>query len=50
VSTRYDEFRVRKLLHLTHEEYLEEPLDTVDWTLKFAQVEAGAEAEKNKRG
>jgi hypothetical protein len=34
---------------ITHEEYLSEPADTVDWALAFAGMEAKMEADAIKK-
>lgn len=39
------EYQYRKLFHLTHDEYLAEPIRTVDWSLAFAALENRMEVE-----
>lgn len=43
---KYREYRFRRLVPMSHEQYLDEPVGVVEWTLQFAGMDAEIEAEE----
>ena len=42
LSERFLEWQFRRLIPLTHEQYLDEPADSVEWILEIERVAAEA--------
>lgn len=36
----YNEYKFRSLVHIDHEQYMEEPSTNVDWFPQFAELDA----------
>jgi hypothetical protein len=45
---RWREYRYRKVFGLTHDQYLDEPAETIDWLLKIDDAVREAEAESRQ--
>ena len=45
----YAEYRFRKLIPLTHEQYLDEPGDSIQWMVRIDDLVRRIEADENKK-